>query len=119
MHIGSFILSAGIFSGISYIFSSVIVMVGESLLTSKVLHGLFDSLYQFSVFQLAHLHHTYTLGAIVLSTVLAIPLYFLSNFLISKYRVSMKAAIERFRVVKALKASGFYRVCLTLSGQEA
>ena len=117
MHMGSFILAAGIFSGISYIFSFAIVSVGESLLTSEGLNGLFSSLYQLSVFQLAHWHHTYTLGAVVVSSILAIPLYFLSNFLITKYRSHMKVFIERFRIVRALKASGFYRIYLNVSGQ--
>lgn len=118
MNIGSFILSFGIFSAISYLFSFAIVAVGESLLTASSLQSLFTSLYQISIFKLAHWHHTYTLGAVVVSAVLAIPLFFICNILITKYRVHVKAFIERFKIVKALKASSFYRVYLKVSGQE-
>lgn len=117
VHLGSFILSFGVFSGVSYIFSFAIVAVGESLLTANGLQGVFNTLYQSSLFQLAHWHHTYVFGSVIVSILLAIPLYFVSNFLIVKYRVHIKTFIERFKIVKALKASGFYRVYSNISGQ--
>ena len=117
VHLGSFILSVGFFSGLSYLLSPLIVTVGESLLTSQGLSGLFSSLYQVTLFKLAHWHNTYTLGAIVLGSLLAFPLYFLSKFIIEKYRVHIMAFFEKFRIVKALKASKFYRLYLEFSGQ--
>ncbi|MFT5297121.1 MAG: hypothetical protein ACI9YH_003151, partial [Colwellia sp.] len=50
---------------------------------------------------------------------LAIPLYFLCNFLIEKYRIHIKAFFDKFRIVKALKASKFYSVYSQVSGQGA
>ena len=91
--------------------------MGESLLTAEPLQSLFDMLYQFSLFKLAHLHHTYTLGALVLGCLLAIPLYFVCNYLVEKYRTHVKAFFDKFRIVKALKASKFYRVYSNISGQ--
>ncbi|NQZ22250.1 MAG: TIGR03546 family protein [Colwellia sp.] len=117
VNIGGFILAWGFFKGLSYLLSSLIVSVGESLLNAESLHSLFDMLYQFSLFKLAHLHHTYTLGALVLGCILAIPLYFVCNYLIEKYRLHVKAFFEKFRIVKALKASKFYRVYCQVSGQ--
>jgi len=110
VHIGSFILAAGFFSGLSYLLSSVIVQLGEYLLTNEELNGLFTALYQLDLFKLAHFHHTYTLGAVVLGLLLALPLYFLSNTLIKKYRLHIKAFFEKLRIVKALKASKLYRL---------
>lgn len=118
VHLGSFILSTGLFSGVSYVFSFAIVAVGESLLTSAGLQGLFNTLYQSSLFQLAHWHHTYVFGSVIVSALLAIPFYFLLNLLIVKYRVHIKTFIDRFKIVKALKASGFYRLYSKVSGQE-
>ncbi|AOW76574.1 MAG: hypothetical protein ACI9O3_001302 [Colwellia sp.] len=117
VNIGGFIVAWGFFKGLSYLLSSLIVTVGESLLTAKSLHPLFDALYQSSLFKLGHLHHTYTLGALVLGCLLAVPLYYLSNFLIEKYRLHIKAFFEKFRIVKALKASKFYRIYSHVSGQ--
>lgn len=117
VNIGGFILAWGLFKGLSYLLTSLIVTVGEFLLTAEPLEALFNSLYQFSLFKLAHLHHTYTLGALVLGCLLAIPLYFIFNYLIEKYRQHVKAFFDKFRIVKALKASKFYRVYSQISGQ--
>ncbi len=117
VHLGAFILAVGVFSGISYLLSGIIVQVGESLLTSPGLNALFTSLYQLSLFKLGHWHHTYTLGAFVVGIVLAVPIYFIFKALIVKYRVHVKATFEKFRIVKALKGSSFYRLYLNISGQ--
>lgn len=117
VHLGSFILAAGFFSGLSYLLSPLIVAVGESLLTASGLSGLFTTLYQTTFFKLAHWHNTYTLGALVLGAILAVPLYFFSTFIIEKYRVHIMTFFEKFRLVKALKASKFYRMYLEFSGQ--
>ena len=117
VHLGSFILSAGFFSGLSYLLSPIIVAVGEYLLTSEGLNGLFTMFYQLTLFKLAHWHNTYTLGAIVLGSLLAVPLYFLSKIIIKNYRQHIMTFFEKFRVVKALKASKFYRLYLEFSGQ--
>lgn len=117
VHLSSFILSATVFSGISYLFSFALVGFGETLLTSQSLHGLFDSLYQFDWFKLAHLHHTYTLGAFAFGLITIIPMYFLSLAFIEKYRETLMATIERYPIIKALKASRFYRIYSGFSGQ--
>ena len=117
VHLGSFILSLGLFKGIAYLLSSLIVSVGEYLLTSPALNELFTGLYQSSFFKLAHLNHTYVLGALVVGLLLAVPIYLLAHLLIVKYRVHIKAFIERFQIVRALKTSNFYRIYSSISGQ--
>ncbi|GLX83604.1 TIGR03546 family protein [Thalassotalea eurytherma] len=117
VHLSSFILAATFFSGLSYIFSFFLVGLGESLLGAQALQGLWTGLYQFDWFKLAHLHHTYTLGAFVFGLLMLVPMYFLSLTLVEKYRVSLMATLERYRIVKALKASRFYRIYTSLAGQ--
>lgn len=119
VHLGSFILALGFFSGLSYLLSPLIVAVGEWLLTANSLSGLFTALYQSTLFKLAHWHNTYTLGAFVLGCILAIPLYFFSKIIIEKYRSHIMAFFEKFRIVKALKASKFYRLYLKFSQQDS
>ncbi|WP_057832393.1 DUF2062 domain-containing protein [Colwellia sp. TT2012] len=116
VHLGSFILAVGLFSGMSYILSPVIVLVGESLLTHPALTDFFTSLYQLSLFKLAHWHHTYILGAFVLGLVLCVPVYFISKVLIEKYRLHIMTFFEKFRIVQTLKASKFYRLYSSFSG---
>jgi uncharacterized protein (TIGR03546 family) len=117
VNLGAFILAVGVFKGLSYLLSPLILLVGESLLNSNFLHTLFDTLYQLSLFKLAHWHNTYTLGALILGIALALPAYFISQYLIEKYRTHIKSFIDEFRIVKALKASKFYRLYLTTTGQ--
>jgi len=117
VNLGAFILAVGVFKGLSYLIYPLILFVGESLLHANSLYGLFDSLYQLSLFKLAHWHNTYTFGSFVLGTILALPVYFISRYLIENYRLHIKSFIEEFRIVKALKASKFYRLYLTMTGQ--
>ncbi|MGB0936916.1 MAG: TIGR03546 family protein [Colwellia sp.] len=117
VNFSAFLISFGIFSGLSYLLSPLIVNLGEALLTSSSLQGLFTTLYQFTLFKLAHWHHTFTLGAFVLGIILSVPLYFISKILIDKYRLYVMEAFQKLRIVKALKASKFYRLYLQFSGQ--
>jgi uncharacterized protein (TIGR03546 family) len=119
VHLGSFILAVGFFSGLSYLLSPVIVQLGEVLLTSPGLTDIFTSLYQLSLFKLAHWHHTYVLGAFVLGALLSAPIYFISQFIIEKYRVHIMTFFEKFRIVQALKASKFYRLYTSFSGESS
>ncbi|MBU2871829.1 TIGR03546 family protein [Colwellia sp. E2M01] len=117
VHLGSFILSVGFFSGLSYLLSPYIVQVGEYLLTSPALSEFFTALYQFSLFKLAHWHHTYVLGAFVLGGLLCVPIYFISKLVIDKYRVHIMSFFAKFRIVQALKASKFYSLYTAVAGE--
>lgn len=109
VHFGSFILAWGVFSGVGYITQGSSIALGEYLLTLNSLQGCFESLYQYTWFKLAHLHHTYTLGALILSVLCAFPLYFISLTLINRYRIHIQSFIEKLWIVRVLKASRFYR----------
>ena len=117
VNLGAFLLSMGFFSGLAYLLSPLIINVGEQLLTSNSLQSLFTALYQSNLFKLAHWHNTYTLGSVVIGVLLSVPLYFTSKIIIEKYRLHVMNFFEKFRVVKALKASKFYRLYLQYSGQ--
>jgi hypothetical protein len=53
----------------------------------------------------------------MLGFMFSVPLYFVSKLLIEKYRVYVMGVFEKFRIVKALKASKFYRLYVQYSGQ--
>ncbi len=119
VHLGSFILATGFFSGLSYLLSPFIVDLGENILTQPALADLFTQLYQLSLFKLAHWHHTYILGAFVLGSALCVPIYFISKIIIEKYRVHIMSFFEKFRIVQALKASKFYRLYTSFTGESS
>lgn len=118
VHIGSFILSVIFFSGVGYLLQNASIALGEYLLTLESLQACLTALYQSTWFKLAHFHHTYTFGAFMLSSVLAIPLYFTLEYLITKYRIHLKSFIENLYIVKALKTSKYYRWYMQATGQE-
>lgn len=117
VHLTSFILAAGLFKGLSFVLSGLTVSVGERLLTSESLSSLFQTLYQFDLFKLAHWHHTYNLGALVLGSVVALALYFITRMLIEKYRQHIKSYLDQLPLIKALKATKLYTVYLHLAPQ--
>lgn len=116
VHLGSFILSFTFFSGVSYLLSPTIVQVGEYLLTQPSLNELFTSLYQLTLFKLAHWHHTYILGSFVVGAILCVPVYFISKLLITKYRTDIVTFFEKFKIVQIIKASKLYSLCTSLAG---
>ena len=119
VHLGSFILAVGFFSGVSYLISPMIVALGEYLLTAPVLVDLFTQLYQFSLYKLAHWHHTYILGAFVLGVTMCAPIYVISKVIIEKYRLHIMSFFEKFRIVQALKASKLYRLYMSLTAESS
>lgn len=116
VNLAAFIVAFAGFKILGVILSSLINSVGYSVLTSSALNSLLTGLYQFDLFKLAHLHNTYNMGAFVIGCLLAIPVYFLSQYLVEKYRENFKTFIEQLRLVKALKASKFFGIYQQLSG---
>ncbi|MCP4988952.1 MAG: DUF2062 domain-containing protein [Colwellia sp.] len=119
VHLGSFILAVGFFSGVSYLILPMIVALGEYLLSAPALTDLFTQLYQFSFYKLAHWHHTYILGAFVLGASMCAPIYFISKVIIEKYRVHIMSFFEKFRIIQALKASKFYRLYMSFTAESS
>ncbi len=116
VNLSSFFFALVIFSGFSFALSSSFNHLGELLLTQPSLQAFWASLYQFELFKLAHLHHTVTLGSLFISLALCFPCYFLSHFLIVKYRAYLRLFINKFKVIQSLKASRFYGYYLDYCG---
>ncbi|NTS78789.1 TIGR03546 family protein [Catenovulum sp. SM1970] len=116
VHLGSVILAFTFFAGLSYLTDPLSSHIGESLLTSAGLQTLWHSLYQSEIFKLAQLHHTLTLGSLLISIILCTPVALFSQWLIARYRIHIKQFIERFKIVQTLKASKFYGIYQKVAG---
>ena len=88
-------LSFPVWSGIAWVIDPYSASVGESLLTSESLSSLWTSLYQSDFMRLAHFNNTLTLGSLLVSLVLAVPVYLLSVVLINRYRDIFLERINR------------------------
>ncbi|MDN3651876.1 TIGR03546 family protein [Thalassotalea ponticola] len=110
INLSAFFLSVACFSLLSLAFGPVFALVGEALLTQPSLQVFWQGLYQYDLFKLASLHHTLTLGALLIGVVLFIPVYLLSKVLVQRYRQHMKAFVDRFKLIRMLKGSRFYQI---------
>lgn len=110
VNLSAFFVSFAVFSLLALGLSPVFSSVGEGLLTNPDLTGIWQGFYQSNLLKLAHFHNTLTLGAFICSLALFIPMVYFSQYLIVRYRHHVKAFIEKFKIIQALKGSRFYRV---------
>lgn len=110
------LVGLGVFSGIAYMLDPLFISVGTDILTAPAMQAQWTAMYQSDFWRVMHFNHTLTMGSLVISLILAIPLFLIFRFLIVKYRLHVMAWIEKSRIAKAIKASKFYEYYRTLSG---
>lgn len=86
IHIGLFFAAAALFAGIAYIFDPQMEQFGYMLLTNEGMKELYTVWYNNGLLRLSHFNNTLMMGATVISLLLAVPLFFILNFIISLYR---------------------------------
>lgn len=114
VNFSAFILSTVVFSGIAYLLDPVFVALGEYLLTEQSLQSFWTTLYQVDFWRLLHFNHTVTLGSVLVSLGLSLPAFFLSRFIIIKYRVHIMTWVQKTRLARWLRASKLYDVYSSL-----
>lgn len=110
INLTGFILAWGVFSGFAYLLDPVFIALGESLLTNPDLKAIWSSLYVSEVWRVTRFNNTLVLGSLVVSLALALPMFFVFNFLIRQYRDRIFAWVQKSRVMQMLKANKFYRI---------
>jgi len=86
VHLGLFFAASALFAGISYLFDPWMEQFGFMLLTSESMKEIYTLWYNSGLIRLSHFNNTLVMGATVISLLLALPLFFGLNFLISLYR---------------------------------
>ncbi len=116
VNLSGFILGLLVFSGIAYILDPLFHMMGLALLNAEALKSLWSSLYSSTIWRLENYNNTIVMGSLVFSAALFIPLYVISNILITKYREHVLEWINKTRFMQAIKASKFYNIYHSVSG---
>ena len=116
INLSAFFLAFAVFSGIAYLADPFMDQVGETLLTSPGLNEFWTVLYNNDVWRLAHFNNTLTLGSFVSALVIAIPMVFVGNFLVKRYRAHVLAWIRKTKVMQVIKASRLYRLYSAYEG---
>lgn len=91
------------FSGIAYILDPLFHQIGLSVLTSEGMQSFWNVFFSNPVFLFDRLNNTLVMGSLIFSVVSAIPLFFLINFLIRKYREHLMEMFEKIPFLNSLK----------------
>jgi len=116
INFSAFILGFASFTGIAYLLDPLFIRLGEALLLNPALQGMWTVLYESDLWRLTHFNNTLTLGSLIVSLLLALPLFFLSRWLILEYREHVLSWVQKTRLMQVLKTSHFYRLYRGLSG---
>ena len=110
VNVSAFFIAAAGFGGLGLLTAGTFSAFGALLLNDPELAQMWTVLYQITLFKLAHLHHTLTLGSLLIAKALFIPTYFIAKWMIESYRHVFQTFIEKFKVIQALKSSRFYQI---------
>ena len=113
MNIGIMILSFVLFSGIAYILDPVFHDIGYTILKSDSLVGIWENVFSCPIALMANLNNSIVMGSLVVSVALAVPLFFIFNKFIEKYREKLQIYMEKFPIFRSLK---ILRVYQTITG---
>ena len=109
IQIGAATLSAFFFKLIAWILDPVSHQIGMAVLESEGLKPTFTTLYNMPLVPLTRFYNTIVMGSGVLTIALALPVFFLSKFLIKKYREQIVARFSQTKIWKVVKATTFYK----------
>lgn len=108
LNISMMIVSFAAFSLIAYALDPVFHQVGLALLTSPGLESFWMQFFSCPVFLFANLNNTIVMGSLISTLAVSVPLFFLLNLLVLKYRHVYNTFIGRFPVLKFLKVLDVY-----------
>ncbi len=110
INIGIMILSFILFSGIAYILDPVFHNLGYTILKSDSLAGIWEGVFSCPIALMANLNNSIVMGSLVVSVVVAVPLFFMFNRFIEKYRDKLQIYMEKFPIFKSMKVLRVYQI---------
>lgn len=116
INFSAFLLGFAFFTGFAYLLDPLFIRIGEALLLNPALQGMWTVLYDSDLWRLTHFNNTLTLGSLLTSLLLALPLFFLSRWLIIEYRAYVLDWVRKTRVMQLFKATRLYRLYNGISG---
>ena len=115
VNLTTFILAWIGFSGIAYVLDPVFHSFGYKVLTAASLESLWTSLYNSTLWRLTSFNNSLLMGSLLISIVLFIPLFLISNLVVKNYREHILAWVMKSRITQALTASKFYKIYQSVS----
>jgi uncharacterized protein (TIGR03546 family) len=109
VNLSAYLLGMAFFSGIAYILDALFHPIGLAVLTADPLQGLWIAMYNSTIWRIQKFNNSVVMGGFVFALLFFIPLVFLSNALIRKYRDHVLAWVRRTPLMKMIMASDFYQ----------
>mgnify|MGYP002713099125 FL=1 len=103
VNFGLFILFSVIFSGIGYLLDPVFESIGYSVLTNDGLNSMFTSMYNSAMWRWSAFNYTLVTGSLVVSLILAVPMMFILNKVVSLYRVQIGQKLNEWKLTRWMK----------------
>jgi uncharacterized protein (TIGR03546 family) len=116
VNLSSFILGWVLFSGIAYLLDPLFHRIGLTVLSAESLESFWTTLYNITIFRLSNFNNSIVMGSLIFSLALFLPIYFLSNSLITKYRDHVLAWVRKTRIMEIFRASKLYKAYEAVSG---
>lgn len=109
IQIGAATMAAFGFKFVAYLLDPVSNRIGMAVLETDSLRGIFTQLYNMPIIPWTRFYNSLVMGSGVLAVILALPVYFMTKFLVSKYRAHVVARFKETKVWKAVQATKFYQ----------
>lgn len=104
-NLSMFIISYSTISLIAYLADAVIVATGRQVLTLSELNPLFTEMYNNGLWRFLNFNNTAAMGSLLISVVLVIPVFFISQLLVKKYRLTIERRWKNSRLFHFLSRS--------------
>lgn len=109
VNISAAILGWMVFSLIAFLLDTVSHNLGYFLLVNvEWLREFWTSLYNLPVFPISRYNNTVVLGSLIISIILAVPVFYLAKAGIIKYRKKLDPKIQKLKLIKMVKGSSIY-----------
>ena len=108
VNLSAFILGAITFKSLSFLLTGIFHKIGLWLLTAENFNGIATFLYNTTFWKFDRFNNTVVAGGIVVSAIGFLPMLFLSNLLIKKYRSNVLAYVQKTNLAKAMRSTDFY-----------
>ena len=109
-----FLLGLGLFKLLAYLLDPVSHQIGLQLLQAEGLSSLWHILYNDSFWRFMAFNNTLVMGGFALSLVLSLPIFFISRWLVVRYRDHLLQWVSKTRLLVWLKGSRLYSVYSSL-----
>lgn len=109
IQIGAALLTSFFFALIAWVLDPVNHRIGQAVLEIEALRPLFTAMYNMPLVPYTRFYNTVTMGAGVISLLLAPLVFFGSRVLVLKYRATVLARFQETRPWKLWKATPFYK----------